>query len=155
MNAVLRVGAFLDAARAHESREALALIHCSRGVHVEKAHLADNGGAHELIMFIHLRANFQAVPASDAVRKRIALFLNFGRHARAFAKIVSAVDGNPRLHALEAFEHELAVDGEIAHQRKLGHRLDSNGLLELIPKRPTPPAPPSLHEPPPPAPNLL
>src|SRR6266849_10245534 len=108
MDAVLSVGAFLNAARAHESRKALVLIHRSRGVHIEKPHLADDRRAHELIMLIHLRTNLQAVPATDAVRKRIALFLNFGRHARAFAKIVSTVDGNPGLHALEAFEHELA-----------------------------------------------
>src|SRR5260370_28713263 len=119
VNAVLRVGAFLNAAGTHDRAEPLALIHRSRGVHIEKPHLADNGRAHELIMLIHLWANFQAVSATDAVRKRIALFLNFGRHARAFAKIVSAVDGNPGLHALEAFEHELAIDGEITHQRKL------------------------------------
>src|SRR5260370_31082048 len=120
VDAVLRVGAFLNAAGPHESRKALALIHRSRGVHVEKAHLADNGGAHELIMLIHLRANFEAVPAADAVRKRIALFLNFGRHARGFAEIVSAVDGNPGLHALEAFEHELTVEGYVAHQPYTG-----------------------------------
>src|SRR5256886_3870267 len=78
-NAVLRVGAFLYAARTHESRKALAFIHRSRGVHVEQAHLADNGCAHELIMLIHLRANLQAVPASDAVRERIALLLDLDR----------------------------------------------------------------------------
>src|SRR6266481_6415445 len=93
MNAVLRVGAFLYAARTHESHKALALIHRSRGVHVEQAHLADNGCAHELIMLIHLRANLQAVPASDAVRERISLLLNFGRHARAVAEMVSAIYG--------------------------------------------------------------
>ena len=137
MNAVLRVGALLDATRTHERRKALAFIHRSRRMHVEQAHLADDGRAHELIMLIHLWANLQAVPATDAVRKRIAFFLNFGRHARAFAEIVSAINGNPSFHALQAFKHELAIDGEIAHQRKLGHRRDANGLLELIDQRRT------------------
>src|SRR5256885_2896184 len=132
---VLRVGTFLDAAGTHDRREPLALVHRSRGVHVEEAHLADNGRAHKLIMLIHLWANLEAISARDAIRKRITFFLNFGRYARAYAEIVSAVDGNPGFHALEAFEHELAIDGEIAHQRKLGHRLDSNGLFELIDKR--------------------
>src|SRR5712692_3348058 len=137
MYTVLCVGTFLDAARTHECRKTLAFIHRSRGVHIEKAHLADDGRAHELIMLIHLRTNFQAVPASNAVRKRIAFFLNFGRYARAFAETVRAVDGNPRLHALEAFKHELPIDREIAHQRKLGHRFDSNRLFELVDKRRT------------------
>src|SRR5258707_343998 len=137
VDAVLRVGTFRNAARTHESRKALALIHRSRGVHIEKAHLADDGRAHELIMLVHLRTNLEAVPARDAIRKRIAPFLNFGRYARAFAKTVSAIDGNPGLHALQAFKHELAIHGEIAHQRKLGHRLDSNRLFELVDKRRT------------------
>src|SRR5216684_5514556 len=137
MHTVLRVGAFLDAAGTHERAEPLALVHRSRGMHVEEAHLADDGRAHELIMLIHLRANLEAVPTCNAIRKRIALFLNFWGNARAFAEIVSAVDGNPGLHALEAFKHELPVNREIAHQRKLRHRLDSNGLFKLIDKRRT------------------
>src|ERR1700674_2879617 len=137
LHAVLRVGAFLDAAGSHERAEPFALIHCARRVHIEKAHLADDGRAYELIMAIHLRADLEAVPASDAIRKRIAFFLNFRRYARAFAEIVSAIDGNPRLHALEALKHKLAVDREVAHQRKLGHRLDSNWLLKLIHQRRT------------------
>jgi len=62
MHAVLRVGTLLNAAWTHESRKALALIHCSRGMHIEQSHLADDGRAHELVVLIHLRANFQAVP---------------------------------------------------------------------------------------------
>src|SRR5437879_2212218 len=137
MHGVLRVGTLLNAAWTHESRKALALIHFSRGMHIEQSHLADDGRAHELVVLIHLRANLQAVPASDAIRKRIALFLHFRRHARPFAEIVSAINRNPRLHALQALKHKLSVNREIAHQRKLRHRLDSNRLFELIHQRRT------------------
>src|SRR5260370_226550 len=116
------------------SAETLGVDYRSRGRDVEEAHLADDGRAHELIMLIHLRANLEAVPTCNAIRKRIALLLNFWGNARAFAEIVSAVDGNPGLHALEAFKHELPVNREIAHQRKLRHRLDSNGLFKFIGK---------------------
>src|SRR5713226_875657 len=84
VHAVLCVRAFLDAAGTHERAESLALIHRARWVHIEKAHLADDGRAHELILVVHLRANLEAVPARNTIRKRIALFLNLGRHARAF-----------------------------------------------------------------------
>src|SRR6266702_636334 len=132
MDAVLRVGALLDAAGPHQRFEALALIHRARGVHIEEPHLADDGRAHKLIVFIHLRAYLEAASAADAVRQRIAFLLNFRRYARAFAEIVSAVNGNPRFHALQAFEHELAIDGELAHQGKFRERRDAVGPLELI-----------------------
>src|SRR5713226_6518972 len=137
MHAVLCVRAFLDAAGTHQRAQPLALVHRSRGVHIKKSHLADDGRAHELILVVHLRANFQAVPAGNTIRERIALFLNFGRYAWAFTEIVRAVDGNPGLHPLKAFEHELPIDSQIAHQRKLRHRLDSNRLLELVDQRRT------------------
>src|SRR5260370_9648518 len=137
VHAVLRVGAFLDAAGSHDRREPLALIHRSRGVHIKKAHLADNGRADELIILVHLRANLEAVSAGNAIRKRIAFFLNFGRYARSFAEIVSAVDGNPGLYALEAVKHTLPIDREIAHPPTLGHGVDANRLLELIHQRRT------------------
>ena len=86
-------------------------------------------------MLVYLRAYFQAIAAGDTARKRVALFLDFGSHARAFAEVVGAVDGDPGLHALETFEHELAIDGKIAHDGKFGHGLDAYGLFELIDQR--------------------
>ena len=119
VNAVLRIGAFLNAAGAHQRLQALALIHRARGVHVEETHLADDSGTHELIVLVHLWTDFKAVTASDAIRKRIPFFLNFGRHARALAEVVGAINGDPGFHALEAFKHKLPVDSKIAHERKL------------------------------------
>src|SRR5438309_380984 len=128
----LRVGAFLNSSRPHDCRDPLALVHRSRGMHIEETHLANDRCAHELVVLIHLRANLQAVPARDAIRKRIPFFLLFRRHSRPFAEIVGAVNGNPRFHAFQAFKHELPVDGQIAHQRGLGHRLDSYRLFVVI-----------------------
>src|SRR5438093_12794500 len=67
VHAVLRVGAFLNSPGSHDRREPLALVHRSRGMHIEKPHLADDRRSHELVMLIHLRTNFQAVPARDAI----------------------------------------------------------------------------------------
>src|SRR6266850_870449 len=68
MHAILRVSAILNAAGTHNCRKALALVHCSCRVHVEQPHLADDRRSHELAVLIHLRANFQAVSATDAIR---------------------------------------------------------------------------------------
>src|SRR6266852_8469305 len=135
MHTVLRVSAFLDAPGTHERTKPFTLVHRSSRVQIEESHLADNRRTHELIILIYLRANFQAVPTSDAVRKRVAFFLNFRGHARALAKIVSAIDGNPCLHAFQTLKHKLPIHREIAHQRKFRHRFDSNRLLKLIHKR--------------------
>src|SRR5258706_1070175 len=131
MHAVLRVGAILNATGAYNRRKALTLVNGSRRVHVEQAHLADDRRSNELAVFIHLRTNFQAVSATDAVRKWVALLLNLRRNTRPFSQVVSAIDGDPCFHALQAFEHELAIHRKIAHQRKFRHWLDSNGLVEL------------------------
>src|SRR2546429_784671 len=78
--AILRVGAFLHAARTHQRFQAFALVHCAGGVDVEEAHLADDGRADELVVLVHLRANFEAVAAGDAARKRVAFRLNLRRN---------------------------------------------------------------------------
>src|SRR6266403_4291119 len=116
MHTVLRVSTILYATGAHNRRKPLALVHGARWVHVEQAHLADDRRSDKLAVLIHLRANFQAVSATDAIRKRVPLLLNLGRDARPFPQVVSAIDGDPRLHALQAFEHKLAIHREIAHQ---------------------------------------
>src|SRR5882724_2204937 len=76
MHAVLRVSAILDATGAHDRRKALALVHGARRMHVKEANLADDRRSDELTVLIHLRANFQAVSTTDAIRKRVPLLLN-------------------------------------------------------------------------------
>ena len=43
--------------------------------------------------------------------------------------------GIQALTRLRTFEHELAIDGEIADDREFGHGLDADGLFELIDQR--------------------
>src|SRR5450432_1588667 len=104
-------------------------------MHVEEADLADDGGADEVGVFVHLGANFQAVAAGDALREGVADFLGFGRDARAGAEVVGAVDRNPALGAFQIFEHGAAIDLQVAHQRKLGERLEADGLFEIVDER--------------------
>src|SRR5579859_5500431 len=53
-DAVLRVGAILDAAFLHHCVQALFCMHRARGVHIEEANLADDGRADEFTVFIYL-----------------------------------------------------------------------------------------------------
>lgn len=134
LDAVLRVGTLVDAAGTKEALDAFFGVHRARRMHVEEADLRNDRGANELVPFVDLRANFQATAARDAARKRIAFFLNFGGHARTFAEVVGAVDGDPGLNALQGVEHELAIYGEIADNRKFGHGFEADGVLELVDK---------------------
>src|SRR6476646_7032303 len=115
----LCVRAVLNSARFHQGMDTLFRVHRACRVHVEKPDLADNRGANEFVVVIYLRANFQAASARNAARKRIGLLLRLGRHARPCAEVVGPVDGNPALNALETFEHELPVNGEVPNHRKL------------------------------------
>src|SRR6266851_2749596 len=56
-------------------------------------------------------------------------------HACRLISASDAVNGNPRLHPLQALKHELSVDRQIAHDRKFRKRLDAYRLLQLIDQR--------------------
>src|SRR4029077_12786647 len=64
-DAILRVGAIFDAAVAHRGCKAFFGMHFSGWMHVEETHLAENCGAHELIVLVHLRTDFQTISAGD------------------------------------------------------------------------------------------
>src|SRR5581483_7131180 len=99
---------------------------------VEEADLRDGGGADEAGALVELRASLHAAAAGDAARERVHLFLNVGSHARAGAEVVGAVDGDPGFDGLEVLEEDAAVDREIANDGKLGERLETDGLFELV-----------------------
>src|SRR6266481_1652921 len=145
-NAILGVRAVLDAAVAHHAPDALFRVHRARGMHVEQAHLADDCRADEIAVRIDLGTHFQTIAAGDAPRKRIRFLLHLGRHAGAFAEVVRTVDGDPRLDAFEALEHELSVDAQISDHWKFRKRLDADGLIELIYKGGTRHASPAVDE---------
>src|SRR2546425_2202246 len=104
-------------------------------MHVEQTDLAYDGRADEGIVLVDLRADFETVSAGNATRERISLLLRHRRHARSFAEIVSAVNRDPRLDALEALKHERAVDCEVAHHGKLREWLEPDGLRKRIHER--------------------
>src|SRR5579863_1976835 len=134
MDTVLCIGAILDAAGAADRFQALVGIHRSRGMHVEKAYLADDGRADEVAVGINLRTNLQAYAASDAPGKRVGFLLRFGSHLWTFAHIVGAINGDPSLHALQILKHDVAIHGQIADHGELGHGLNSDGLIKMIDK---------------------
>src|SRR5258708_22729324 len=88
LDAIWGVGAVFDTAVTHHRLDALFGVHRARRVHVEQAHLAEDGRAYEIIVLVDLRANFQAVAARNAARERIRLLLHLGRDTRAFAEIL-------------------------------------------------------------------
>src|SRR5712692_1059180 len=111
---VLRVGAIGHAARAHDRLEAFARVHRPGGMHVEQAHLADDGSADEGIVLVHLGTHFEASAAGDAARQRVSLLLEVGRHPRPAAQVVGAVYRHPGSHALQVFKHHRAVHRQVA-----------------------------------------
>src|SRR5208282_3547439 len=60
LHAILRVVAIFDAAGAHERIKALVRVHRARRMHVEEAHLADDGRADEVGVLVYLRTYFEA-----------------------------------------------------------------------------------------------
>src|SRR5258706_9683546 len=137
LEAIMRVGAILNTTGMIQRADAIVGVHRSGWMHVEKTHLADDCGADKISggRAGDLGTHFQAIAAGNAGGEFVCLFLGFRRDARAFAKIVSPVDRNPRLDALQAFEHELAIDGEVAHDWKFRHRLKPDGLFQLVDQR--------------------
>ena len=103
--AILGVVAVFDSARAHESFKSLVGVHRACRMHVKKTDLADDRSAYEIGMFVYLRADLQAIAAGDAAGERVAFFLQGWRHARTFAQRIGAVDRDPAMRALQAFEH--------------------------------------------------
>src|SRR6266851_7742953 len=132
LHAVLCVGAIRHPARSHHGLQALACVHRAGGMHVEETHLADDGGSDERIVLVHLGTYLEASATGDASREGIGLLLVVGRHAGAFAQVVSAVNRHPGLHPLQIFKHDRAVHREIANHRELRHRLEANGLHKLV-----------------------
>src|SRR5262245_37876262 len=110
LDAVLRVAAVGDAAGFHQDREALLRVHRARRVEVHEQRLPDDRRADEAAVAVHLRADLETERARDAAVERVAELLQLGRDARAGAEVVGAVDGYPRLHALQRFEHPAPVD---------------------------------------------
>src|ERR1017187_4491037 len=76
LHAVLREATLLDSTLAGERAQAFCLEHRARWVHVEELDLGDGGRADEVGGVVELRADLHAAAAADAVRERIALFLN-------------------------------------------------------------------------------
>src|SRR5260370_2139684 len=132
LNTILRVGAIGYTSRTHHGFEAFPRVHGAGRMHVEQADLADDRGADELVVFVHLRTDLQAIAAGDATRERIGLGLQVGRHSRAFSEIVRAVNRNPGLHALQVLKHYGAVHGEVPYNRKLRHWLEADGFVVRI-----------------------
>src|SRR5579864_9535296 len=101
LHAVLRVAALVNAAITHQRMQPVFLKRRTRGMVIEKCHLRNGGRTDEVGLFGELRADFHANSAGDAIRQRIGFFLFFLRHPWAGAKIIGAVNGNPRLYALQ------------------------------------------------------
>src|SRR6267154_6586452 len=120
LDAVLSVAAFLDAAIAHQGRQALALQFLARGMHVEQPCLRDGRGAHEARILVELRASFHAAATRNTAGNGISLFLLLRRNARAGTEIVRAIDWNPGLDGFEVLEEYAAVGSQVADDGELG-----------------------------------
>ena len=132
--AVLRVAAVGNAVVTHDRLQTLVAIHGSRWVQVEETNLSDRLRTDVVIAFV-LRTGFETAAARHAARVGVALHHVFLVHARAGPEVVRAVEFDPGVNALEVIEHLRAIDHEIAHVWKLGHRLEFDRLIEIVDER--------------------
>src|SRR5580692_9278131 len=86
-------------------------------------------------MLVDSWADLETVAASNAARQRVAHFLGGRGHSRAFAERIGAVDRNPAFCALEALEHEVAIDYKIAHEREFCKGLEADRFREIVHER--------------------
>lgn len=129
---VLGFTATLNAALFHESVETRGGVHGSCGVGVEQANLGNGGRTYEVTVVIDLGAGFEAAAAGHAFAELIHFFADFFGHARTFAKVVGAVNGDPSFDAFEVVKHGLSVHDEIADDGKLFERFENDGVGKFI-----------------------
>src|SRR5262245_8131364 len=129
LHAQLRVPAVHEPAPAHDRVQPLVRVHAPGRVAVEEPHLRERRGPDELGLLVVLRAHLHAAAAGHAARERVAHLLLGGREARPGAEVVRAVDGDPRLDALESVEHRRAVHLEVPDDGELGERLERDRSL--------------------------
>src|ERR1041385_3849691 len=103
-------------------------------MNVEKANLRDGLRADVIVAFV-LRARFQATTARHATRISVALHHVFLIHARSGTEIVSSVQLDPSMHALEMSKHLRAIDFQVTNVWKLGHGLELDRLIQIIDQR--------------------
>lgn len=104
---------------------------------VEQAHLTDGRRADEVRMRVDLRAGFQARAAGHTLGEFIRLLPVALGDARAGAEVIRAVNRDPAPDFLEVLKHPRAVHGEVLDDRELGHRLQRDGLWQVVHQRRT------------------
>ena len=106
-------------------------------MHVKQTDLGNSRRAHEACLFIKLRTSLHAAAARDAAGKGISLLLLFRGDTRAGAKIIGAIDRNPRFNGFKVFEDNTAIRGQVADDWELRERFKSYGLFEIVDQRRT------------------
>lgn len=147
-DAVLGVAALLDAADGHERVEPFAGVVLARRVRVEEDRLADRVRAEETLVVSgglaggkllcgffglgfdfdlgELRARIDAAATTHAFAQRISDRLLGGGLPRAGSGVVVAIDRDPGFDPLQVVKQPRAIDHQVAHDGKLGHRAEFN-----------------------------
>src|SRR6266496_3562549 len=131
---ILSVSAIRNAIVTHNCFEPFITGQLSCGMHVEESNLSYSLWPDVMLVFI-LWAGFETTATSHAARIGIAFLDVLLIHAGTGSQIVCTVQFDPGVNASEMVEHPRTIDDEIANIWKLGHRLESNWLLELIDER--------------------
>ena len=92
------------------------------GVRSQESVIPFGGG----FFFVELRTCFQTAAATHAGGHGVAHLLVIWRVNRPGTKVVGAIDGHPRFHALEVVEQPLPVDHQIANHREFAHGFKNN-----------------------------
>ena len=101
---VLRVAAVSNAVVTHDPLQSLIAIHDAAGMHVEEPDLRDCLRA-DVVILVILRTRFETATASHATRICITFHHFVLVHPRSGSEIVSTVQLNPRMNALQVIEH--------------------------------------------------
>ena len=133
--AVLAVAAARDAALLHQRIEALRRIELSERMEVKEERLRRRCRSDEVRLRSDVRARLKAAPAGHAVRQLVAGLRCVRILDRRILVVPRTVDLDPAMDALEALEHNRAVDEEIADDGERTRRLYADRLREIVDQR--------------------
>src|SRR5579871_3108903 len=99
---------------------------------VEEPDLGTCRRANEAGALIKLRASLHAAAAGYAARDRIGFLLLSWRDTRTGPEIIRAIDRHPGFYSFQVLKDHAAINGQIADDRELAERFQTDRLLQLI-----------------------
>ena len=132
LDAVLAVAAARNAALFHQCVQAHFLVVGAERIDVEKICLNRRSRTDEVGLRADVRTGFEAAAAGHAVTDLVCRLCRVRVLARCVRRFPAAVHIDPAMNALEAFEHDGAVDQKVTNDGERARRLQADRLFEFI-----------------------